>query len=1103
MLDRQISLDDRQRLLDALLKIRTLHEAELRNLYITELESRLGRPLNVTRYSDVRHDTWSLLGGFLAMSGGLRSLVRVIYDLHGDNSALRGVERLIAELERGTLLTSADRDALHQLVADIDSAQVIAAFDVGAGRPADRSRQLSVSQDWADVLRRIEALPVPSDGVPVMLTFVDRLAHLVGGAKSLELHRWIDLVAGGLGMNQAMVRGLCIESRRSLDDGLAEAQDVGGEGTLDVAGVGLDAEVQSSEIHFKESPAPPMLPPAATTGAAEESHEQRLIWGGVPIRNPDFTGREIMLQMLNDALVTKSQVSVLPQTLHGFGGVGKTQLAVEYVYRYVAQYDLIWWIPAEQPTVVLSSLARLGSRLDVQESEDVQQTVATVLDALAATRLRWLLVFDNANQPEQLTRFVPAAGGHVIITSRNHEWSQVGNAIEVDVFERVESVELLRKRGAGISAEDADRLADKLGDLPLALEQAATWQAATGMPVTEYLQLFDEHVRELLSEGKPTSYPTTVAAFLSLAVERLQADSPAAAQLFELFAYLGAEPASAALLRAGREAAISEPLRGALREPIRMNRAIRDLRRFGLAKVDPNGQLIQVHRLMQLVLRESLTEEQRERSRLNVQRLLASANPGDPDEQPGWDMQVEIGPHILPADLIAAESGEGREVVVSQMRYLYLIGDYENSRRLAEIAVSAWSAADGVGLGPDGVSTLLATRHLANATRSLGDSKVARELTRKAYDGLRRNPELGEDHEYTLITANGVALDLRILGDYRAALAVDQENFERHRQVFGDEDLYTLRSRNNVAVNLRMLGDLDAAFEIDTDLVRQWSRTLGSSRYQTLHCQANVARDLLAMGQHEEALELVNRIVPAMRDESGPRHPYVLLATRTLAIALLRVGNFPQAVAQARDTYLGTRTRFGVDHEQTLAAAMTLANTLRATGELGEARGLAVDAVARYHRNFGAQHPFTLAAEVNLALVLRTLGEHAQARALDERAVEAFREVMGAEHTYTLRTANNLANDLAVAGDLDAARELSERTLAELIRLRGDEHPLTLACAANTAFDRIATGDQESGQQLLDQTLATMARMVGPEHPDTLDAARGRRAECDLEPSPT
>jgi tetratricopeptide (TPR) repeat protein len=935
-----------------------------------------------------------------------------------------------------------------------------------------------------------------------MLTFVDRLAHVVGGTKSLELHRWIDLVAGGLGLNQAMVRGLCIESRRSLDKGQAETQEPADGGAPDLA-VAPIAGNRPDESHPGDFSAPPMLPPPAVAGSDEEPHEQRLIWSGVPIRNPDFTGREIMLGLLNDALVTKSQVSVLPQTLHGFGGVGKTQLAVEYVYRYVGQYDLVWWIPAEQPTVVLSSLARLGVRLDVQESEDVQQTVATVLDALATTGLRWLLVFDNADQPEQLTRFVPTAGGHVIVTSRNHEWGQVGNAIEVDIFDRAESVELLRKRGAGISAEDADRLADKLGDLPLALEQAATWQAATGMPVTEYLQLFDEHVRELLSEGKPTSYPTTVAAFLSLAVERLQADSPSAAQLFELFAYLGAEPVSAALLRAGRDATISEPLRGALREPIRMNRAIRDLRRFGLAKVDPNGQLIQVHRLMQLVLREGLTEEQAVRSRSNVQRLLASANPGDPDEQLGWAMHVEIGPHIVPANLIAADSVEGREVVVSQMRYLYLAGDYENSRRLAEIAVSTWREARGEGLGPDGVSTLLATRHLANATLSLGDSNRARELTREAYEGLRRNPQFGEDHEYTLITANGVALDLRILGDYRAALVVDQDNFERHRRVFGDEDLYTLRSRNNVAVNLRMLGDLDAAFEIDTDLVRQWSRTLGSSRYQTLHCQANVARDLLAMGRHEEALELLNRIVPALRDESGPRHLYVLLAARTLAIALLRVGNFPQAVAQAREIYLGSRARFSADHEQTLAAAMTLANALRAAGELGESRNLAVDAVARYHRNFGPRHPFTLAAEVNLALVLRTLGEHTQARALDERAMTAFGEVMGAEHTYTLRTANNLANDLAVAGELAAARQLSEQTLAELLRLRGDEHPLTLACAANTAFDRVATGDQESGQELLDQTVATMTRMLGPEHPDTLDAARGRRAECDLEPSPT
>ncbi|MEV4350264.1 FxSxx-COOH system tetratricopeptide repeat protein [Actinoplanes sp. NPDC049596] len=1094
MPDQQISLEDKQRLLEAMLAIRSLRDTSIRNHYVAELESRLGRLLEVPRYAEARHDLWSVLGGALSRSGGLRTLVRVVYDLGGDDPAVRDVERLVEQVERHVLVV-ADRAELLRLLSAVDPADLATATGARAGEKG---------QDPAELLRRLEATPMGRDGVPALLAFVDRLAHVVDGERALSLHRWVDLVSGGLGLSQAAVRNLCITSRRVLSG--AEEEPV------------EKAPATGAREAAEPLVAGPILPPRAESGDETERAERRPIWGGVPIRNPDFTGRETMLVDLNGALIGKSQVSVLPQTLHGLGGVGKTQLAVEYVYRFVDQYDLVWWIPAEQPPAVLSSLARLGARLDVPESDDLQQTVASVLDALAATPLRWLLVYDNADQPDELVRFVPTAGGHVIITSRNQEWGRIGDALEVDVFDRPESIELIRKRGTGISEEDADRLAEKLGDLPLALEQAATWQSATGMPVAEYLLLFDEHVRELLSEGKPPSYPMTVAAFLALAVERLWRDAPAAAQLFEMFAYLGAEPVSAAMLRAGRGAQLSEPLRATLREPIRMNRAIRELRRVGLARVaepaavnaggepdrrEPSGQLIQVHRLMQLVLRDGLEEENRTRSLANVQRMLAFANPGDPDEQQAWAMHAEIGPHIVTADLINAEFAESRQVVIDQMRYLYLVGDYENSRRLAESALSVWRTAEGEGVGPDGLFTLLATRHLAGAVRSLGESARARELTRSAYEGLRRNEQFGEEHEYTLITANSLGLDLRIQGDYRAALEVDLENLRRHERVFGEEDLYTLRVRRNVAVNLRMLGEVERAHEIDADLVRQWSRTLSPNSYQAMQCEANVARDLLAMGQHGAALDLLARVVPGLRREFGPGHAEVLLASRTQAIALLRLGEFERAVASARETYNSTRNRFGPNHEQTLAAAMTLANALRTVGEAAEARELAEDAIARYHRDFGPGHPFTLAAEVNLGLILRLLGESDKARALDERAVEGFSTAFSPDHTYTLRTQSNLANDLAMAGAARAAHEISERTYAVMVEQRGEEHPHTLAIAGNVAFDRMAVGEVDSGRQLLERTLASMTAILGPDHPDTVDRARGRRAECDLEPSPT
>ncbi len=400
------------------------------------------------------------------------------------------------------------------------------------------------------------------------------------------------------------------------------------------------------------------------------------IWGGIPMRNPDFTGRETLLSNLRKALETRSAASVLPQTLHGMGGVGKTQLAVEFVYRYADQYDVVWWISAEQQSLVLQSLLDLSRRLGLPQTEDLRQAATMVIDALASTRLRWLLVYDNALDPDDITGLVPSAGGHVILTSRNQTWANVWDAIEVDIFDRPESVELIRKRGNEIARADAERLAETLGDLPLALDQAASWQSATGMPVDEYLSLFDQHVQELLSEGRPANYPTTVAAFVNLAFDRLRVDAPAVAQLLELFAFLGAEPLSVSLLRAAKNADISQPLRGVLRDSIKLSRTIRALRQYGLAKVS-GDQSIQVHRLVQLVVRDGLSEDRSEQSRRNVHAILSAANPADPDADGEWQTYAQLNPHILPSHLIVSDERDAHQAVIDQIRYLYVVGDSE------------------------------------------------------------------------------------------------------------------------------------------------------------------------------------------------------------------------------------------------------------------------------------------------------------------------------------------------------------------------------------------------------------------------------------------
>ncbi|MFC0528939.1 FxSxx-COOH system tetratricopeptide repeat protein [Phytohabitans kaempferiae] len=834
----------------------------------------------------------------------------------------------------------------------------------------------------------------------------------------------------------------------------------------------------------------------------DPGREPLRIWGGVPLRNPAFTGRESLLLTLQRALERRAKASVLPHALHGMGGVGKTALAVEFAYRYADRYDLVWWIPAEHQSLVLQSLYQLGRHFDTPDTADLQQAANLVLEKLAGSDLRWLLIYDNANEPEDIARLMPSGGGHVILTSRNPTWSDVWDPIEVDVFDRPESIELVRKRSETVSAEDADRLADRLGDLPLALDQAASCQAVTGMPVGEYLSELEQHVREL-SGTRPPTYRTTIAALVRLALRRLRSDAPAVAELLEMFAYLGAEPISGGLLRRGRDARVSPALGQALRDEVAWRRATRELRRYGLAKVDAD-QRIQVHRLFQGVLRDELTEEAAQRGRANVQHLLASANPGDPGDMATWPVHRDIGPHVLPAGLMEAELLDARRVVLDQIRFLYLSGDLEGSQRLGEAAVAAWSKVESTpGLGPNGELTLTAKRRLATALRSLGFNDRARVLSEETLRLLLESPEFGPDHEHTLLTADEVAPNLRIAGLFREALDLDGDNLERHRRRYGDEDDETLKARQNLAVNLRMLSDFAGAHDIDTAVVRTWQQMVSENDNRLLFAQTNLARDLYGLGRYDEALEILQRVLPPYRQQLGPQHPHVLLAGRTLAITLRKVGRYTDALTVAADHHRDSESRYRPEHEHALAAAMTYANTLRVTGELESAEAIATESIDRYLRLFGETHPLSLSAAVNHAIILRGLGEWARARELGERTYAQMTGTLGAGHGYTLSAANNHANDLALAGETEAARRLSAQTFEISREARGGRHPYTLWCGVNAALDAIVAGETEYGEALRDETLAALAGVLGADHPEVIAAGEGRRVECDLEPPPT
>ncbi|GAA4253302.1 FxSxx-COOH system tetratricopeptide repeat protein [Dactylosporangium darangshiense] len=823
------------------------------------------------------------------------------------------------------------------------------------------------------------------------------------------------------------------------------------------------------------------------------------IWN-VPQRNPAFTGRRDTLEQLRDRLSASANV-VSPQALYGLGGVGKTQVAIEYAHRFAADYDLVWWISAEQVSQVRSALGELARELKLQEADTLGESVRMVREALRQGRpyRRWLLIFDNVGEPETIREFIPQGAGHVLLTSRNQEWTQDAQVVEINTFSRAESVTFLTRRVTGLAVADAEAVANRLGDLPLAIEQAAAWLSETGMPVSRYLELLDTQPLRILDENPPIGYDRSTAATWQLSLEQLRRQSPAAAKLLEICAFFAPEPIPTRLLYTPR---FTQPLLEfdpALHDPIRQGRLMRQIGRYALASVDTGQTIMQIHRLVQAVIQDSLSPQEREENRRHVYQVLATAERSDPDEVSSWPAYARLLPHVRGSRANYSSDMQVRLFVVDVVRYLWSRGDFSSSQELAEETVELWRADSRI--GEDQV-TLLLDFHLGNALRSQAMFDRALEIDQHALARLKETVE-EEDDPYIVMTAGGVAADLRALGRFEEARGLAEETYDRAQRTFGEDHDRTLSAENNLAVSLRLVGDFRGAAAYDEDTLARRRRIFGDRNLNTLLAANNYAHDLRAIGRLDESRELLETTLQSYRGLLGDSAPATLRAAKNMAVTLRKLGDIRSARQLTNDTLQRYRDLHGEEHPDTLSCLMNAAFEESALGNGDAAERVGRQVLTGYETLYDEKHPFRLAALNNLAIFARLNAKPEDARAFARQACDRFEQALGAEHPYTLSSRINLANLMFDDGDMHGAREVDEGVRASLEKVLGEENPDTLAAATNLVVSRRATHDPVGADELYMLTLERSRRALGENHPNTVALKEGRRLNCDISPPPT
>ena len=684
-------------------------------------------------------------------------------------------------------------------------------------------------------------------------------------------------------------------------------------------------------VHHVAPPAAVVQNPTPVLPEAKKSTPSKTFIHNLPFAsNPFFTGRDKMLDDLRVALCKKTAAAITqPQAVHGLGGVGKTQLAIEYARNHYADYDAVLWAGAASASELHASLANLVDVLKLPEvlAREQEVKVQAVIDWLCSNQ-RWLLILDNADTNEAqaaVQKVLPTdLRGHVIVTSRRANWPVQFADLEVKVLPAPVAAEFLQQRSAksGFNAgnkTDAEAVANELGCLPLALEQVGAYITRHHVVFTEYFRLLKVSRTKLLAESGHggTDYKMTVATTWLVSEAYL---SSAARAILQLAAFLAPDEIPRALFIEGGEviaeaikilAVENESAAKNQTETPDVENALAELADHSLVELE--AEFFSCHRLLQAVLLDRLKlDERKQWERLAVRLLIAYA-PKPPNDVRTWPIWNRLQPHV---GMLLKNVGDDYDTAVATLMNQF--------------------------------SALLWGKALYVEAESL--MRRALTIDERIYGPVHPRVAALLNNLALMLQANNRPAEAESL--MRRTLAIDEENHDQETTEF--------------AIHLGNLAELlkETHRSEEAEPLMRRALAIDEKHYGPEHPIVairlnNLAQLLKITNRLGEAEPMMRRALVIDEKHYGSEHPEVAIVLNNLALFLKITNRLAEAEPLYRRALAIDEKGYGTQHPKVAARLNNLALLLHDTKRLIEAEPLSRRAAGIYIRSLGPEHPDT------------------------------------------------------------------------------------------------------------------------------------------------